>query len=1125
MKKLYCFFWFFLMGIQAVIYAQDDPAFEWAFNTTGNSIRGGESNGKEIVVDASGKVFVLGYFEETADFDFSANAYNLTSGSGSLFLAKYESNGTLIWAKKIAGTSSSITVSPDIDQGFNMVLDGGGNLIITGAFYGVVDFDPGPANVTVSPNGLSDVFISKFDSNGNFVWVKTMGGSGNSHEKIQSLFLDANNNIYIGGVFDTQADFNPGPGVNVLNAVEGLDGFFARYDSNGNYVWAKSISGTGGNEFINSIAVDSGGNVLIAGNFEGSCDFNPGAATNVLNSLGSRDAFVAKYNSSGSYLWANQIGGIDDQNINVLKLDLSGNFYVSGMFVDTVDFDPGPGVHTQTPAGSGDVFIAKYTSSGSYLWSKSIGGTGYEEAFSLLLDNNNAIYITGWFFGTSDFDPGAGTSSVTSTGFNDVFYAKYDVAGNYIWSKSLGGQNPAPDTHTQGAFEKGFSLASGTSGQVFLTGVFYGTADFDPGPGTANITSPASYSNAFWMRFDTLGNYLNAVAIGRYSETDSSQVGVCVEQGSNGDVYAAGYYRGTADFDFGPNQSNLNAPNSENTFIVKYNNVGGYLWAKSIGGQGQALIYTMVLDQDENIYVSGSLGGEIDFDPGIGTAILNGNEGDSIVSKVFLAKYDSDGKYLWAKAIGSSGSFQSMARDSSGNIFISGHFTGTADFDPGPGIASLTASGYDDAFIAKYDANGNYVWAKRIDSSNQTIPNSMVCDNLGNFYITGLFSGITDFDPGTQTALYDTDSQSYNAFIVKYSPNGDLVWVKVPQSEGFDQANSITIDPTGNLIVAGKFGYGSINLNPGGSNGEVIGQGSENMFFAKYGSSGNFIWAKGVGGDANYVNASTVKTDALGNIYLTGDFIDSIDFNPDAQNQNVLVSSSYTRDVFFAKYDSNGNYLWAKSITGDGYDYGLSLSVKKNKLLLTGYFSGEADFDATSGSHVLNCLNNENMFLAKYSLCGNLNNAISVAGNTLSAIAAADAYQWIDCNNGGTYINGATHQSFSPLVAGNYAVIITDNNCQVVSPCHAVLGVDNPDGLNKVVLYPNPTNGEFEIQFPHVFSEITTKITNLLGETISVKRFFGKQQLSLSLSHVSEGLYFVEITCDGYKQDFKVLKR
>ncbi|ESU22081.1 hypothetical protein FEDK69T_20560 [Flavobacterium enshiense DK69] len=1125
MKKLCCFFWFFLMGIQFVVHAQDDPAFEWAFNTTGTPISGGESNGKEIVVDDFGKVFVLGYFESTADFDFSGNAYNLTSGSGSLFLAKYESNGTLIWAKKIAGTSFSINALPDSDQAFNLSLDSNGDLILSGAFYGTVDFDPGPAVVTVSPDGLSDIFISKFDSNGNFVWVKTMGGSGNSYAKIQSLFLDANNNIYIGGVFDTQADFNPGPGVNVLIAAEGLDGFFARYDSNGNYVWAKSIAGNQGNEYINSIAADSAGNVLIAGNFLYSCDFNPDAGINLLNSVeGSEDAFIAKYNSSGGYLWAKQIGGSANDDVNAVKLDSAGNIYITGVFSGTVDFDPNAGTVTHTSLGAGDVFIAKYNPSGFYLWSKPIGGAGYEEAFSLLLDNN-AIYITGWFFGTSDFDPGAGTASLTSNGYNDVFWAKYDITGNYIWGKSLGGVNPSPGEHTSPVYEKGFSLAAGNNGQVFLTGVFFGTADFNPGPGIVNITSGQGYSNAFWGRFDSSGNYLNAVAIGGYGG-ESFQTGVCVEQGSDGDVYSAGYFYGSCDFDLGPNQSFLNAANSGSMFMAKYNDAGGYLWAKRLEGEGMALVSSMVLDQDENIYVSGTLSGEIDFDPGAGISILNGTEGDEIVSKLFLAKYDSDGKYLWAKAVGSSVISHSFALDPQRNVLVSGYFYGTGDFDPDAGTATLVSDGSSDAFIAKYDVNGHYVWAKRIDNSEQIMPNSVVCDNSGNFYCAGFFSGATDFDPGIPTVVYNSAlNQAYNAFLVKYNPNGDFVWVKVPQGEAPIKAKSIAIDPTGNLIVAGTFGFGNINLNPGGSNGNLDGQEAANLYFAKYGSNGGFIWVKGASSQGSSVEANDVSTDALGNVYLTGYFMNRIDFDPNVQNQNILISSALTPDVFFAKYGNNGNFLWAKSIGGDGYDSGTSLSLKNNKLLLTGDFSGEGDFDATSGITALTCLNVNNMFLAKYSLCGNLNNTISLVGNTLTASAVADAYQWIDCNNGGAFINGATSQSFSPSVAGNYAVIITDNNCQVASECHSVLGVDNPGSLNGLVLYPNPTNGDFKIQFPHAFSEITSKITNILGETISVNRFFGEQQVSLSLAQVSEGLYFVEIDYDGYRQDFKVLKK
>jgi hypothetical protein len=301
--------------------------------------------------------------------------------------------------------------------------------------------------------------------------------------------------VVVTGYFQRTADFDPSAGTANLTSAGGSDIFIAKYNSSGDYLWANGIGGTGGDQGT-SLTFDGSGNVVITGYFNGTVDFDPSAITDNLASAGGNDIFIAKYNNSGDYVWAKGIGGTGFDNSYSLTLDGSGNVVITGYFNGTADFDPSASTANITSAGGNEIFIARYNSSGDYLWAKGIGGTGGNQGNSLTLDGSGNVFVTGYFTGTADFDPSASTANLTSAGGTDIFIAKYNSLGDYVWAKGIGGTTN----------DSGNSLTLDGSGNLNVTGYFNGTADFDPSVNTYNLTSMSGGQYGFIASYATCTN-------------------------------------------------------------------------------------------------------------------------------------------------------------------------------------------------------------------------------------------------------------------------------------------------------------------------------------------------------------------------------------------------------------------------------------------------------------------------------------------------------------------------------------------------------------------------------------------------------------------------------------------
>lgn len=378
----------------------------------------GQVLGDHIEVDGGGNVYLCGSFSGPTDFDPGTGSYVLTPNNPhEIFLLKLNSSGNFVWAKQMGGHAFNTAAS--------VSLDAGGNIFVTGTFDFSADFDPGTAVYTMTSAGQTDIFITKLDPSGNFVWAKRMGGTGNDY--CFTIENDSNGNILIGGSFCQTVDFDPGPGTNNLTAAPSdfYEIFIAKYDPSGNFVWAKQMYGPNGADYCRSLAVDGSGNVYATGAFASTVDFNPGSAVQNLTAVGDQDIFICKLDYNGNFSWARGMGTPTQDYGKGISVDGNGNVFYTGAFSGAGDFDPGPGACIFTCNGTEDAIISEFDQFGNFEWATQISGSDRDEGNYVVPDAAGNIYAVGFFMNTADFDPCSTVYNMTSFGQYDIYTVKY----------------------------------------------------------------------------------------------------------------------------------------------------------------------------------------------------------------------------------------------------------------------------------------------------------------------------------------------------------------------------------------------------------------------------------------------------------------------------------------------------------------------------------------------------------------------------------------------------------------------------------------------------------------------------------------------------------------------------
>ena len=406
-----------------------------------------------------------------------------------------------------------------------------GHIYTVGFFADTVDFDPTDGTNNNSSSGWTDWYVWKLNSSGlygNDGWYLTDGNSV-GHDIIYDIVFDGNNNFYIVGSKDI--------------SVTDPSILIAKYNGSGQKQWSYVFGN--GKSYATAIALSPDNkSIFVIGNFRESVDFDPyfRCYMDIHTAVGSRDAFVMKLSTDGDYLWTKPFGGLNEDRGENIAVDIDDNIYISGDFMGTVDFDPGPGEDYHTSKGFRDVFVVKLNSDGSYAWAKTFGGTGID--ISGCRDNNSmlvtedTIYLVGWFQNEVDFDPGFGVDIRTSRGANDAYILSLDLNGNYNWVKTFGSS-------------KGTQCYAITRwrDEIYIAGTFKGTVDFDPGPKVDEHTSSGTtWGDMFISKYDGNDNYLWTETVG----TSTGWVqGYSIAVDDYGGIYITGDFKHTIDFDSG----------------------------------------------------------------------------------------------------------------------------------------------------------------------------------------------------------------------------------------------------------------------------------------------------------------------------------------------------------------------------------------------------------------------------------------------------------------------------------------------------------------------------------------------------------------------------------------------
>lgn len=461
--------------------------------------------------------------------------------------------------------------------------------------------------------------------------------------------------------------------------------------------------------------------------------------------------------------------------------------------------------------------------------------------------------------------------------------------GDFAWAANLGST----------LSEEGYGIAVDSTGNVYTTGNFEDTVDFDPGLSVYNLTS-AGHSDIFITKFNANGDFVWAKSMGG-PDVDTAR-DIVVD--GVGHIVTTGYFTDTVDFNPGTETYNLTSAGSVDAFICMLDANGDFVWAKALSGTSAIAGIGIATDILGNVYTTGYYQGTVDFDPGNGVYNLSSTGIDDI----FISKLDKNGDFVWAKTIGSS-TFDDgwhIAVDVAANVYTTGYFEGTVDFNPGVNTYNLTSAGNEDVFICKLNSDGGFVWARAMGGTDGDVGLGIAVDTSKNVYSIGVFNGTADFNPeGTKTYNL-TSAGGGDVFISKLDANGNFVWARAMNGPAPDYGNQITLDSSGNIYSVGWF-QDTVDFDPGVDSYNLTSAGGPDIFVSKLDNEGNFIWAKAMGGTQGE-QGEDISVDASGNVYTTGEFYNTADFDPGIGTHNLTSSGS--SDVFISKLAGPDIFPW-----------------------------------------------------------------------------------------------------------------------------------------------------------------------------------------------------------------------
>ncbi len=694
-------------------------------------------------------------------------------------------------------------------------------------------------------------------------------------------------------------------------------------------------------------------------------------------------------------------------------------------------------------------------------WTRHISGAGQELGTSLAIDNDDNVFLVGSFRDTIEINTVNGLERLISEGKEDMFIIKASPSGDIIWCKhiggkaSLGGESMNVDPYNV-AF---FSIATDASGNVYITGEFKDTVDFDPGTGKE-------------IRHTV------------YYELDTQN----------------------------PEMGGLIQDNYENTFLLKLNNDGDFQWVKTFSGKPNSAYAISIDNNDQSIFIAGRFQDTIDVNEGKGTDLLISNHIFDILQRppydAFIAKFDFDGKFIWAKQIGGnqrSNEAYGIHADEKGLIYITGQFSDMADFNSGNAklrVLNPSLSLGPHIFVAKYDIKGNYIWSKAMGSmtlNRSTRGADITTDPSGNILLTGFYQGTGIFDPNNvnNTNAQITGVRGMNAglscFVAKLDANGSFIWAKGLNGNYVDQGLAIATDDEGSVYTTGYFG-GTGDFNPNHNpphNLEAPRQNVINTFISKLDSNGDYKWARSIYG--GYSRGQDILVSPGRNVYVTGFFNDSADFNHQ-QGTAAQLKAKKNWDAYVVKLScmEAASVVVADEVCGNEYEL--------NGIVYDTSGDYKQRFQNVVGCDSIIILN----------LILNKIEKPSITVNELEQLSTTQpytAYQWL---LNGNIIQGATNRICDVSENGFYTVIVTnEKGCVDTSD---VYEVNNVIGIGEMLqpgssikVYPNPAKDIISIHAPF---KVDVTIRTIEGRMIRQT----KDAVEIPVDKLADGFYILHIT-------------
>ncbi len=994
-----------------------DGTYQWTKTIGGSGL---SEMPQDIIVNDVGDMFITGYFYGTVDFDDTAGVDNHTANSGgsSIFVSKYNSDGTYGWTRTATGTAATL------NEGIGVGIDSSDNVYLTGYFSSTIDLD-GTAGVdNYTATGSGNIFITKYNLDGTYGWSRAFGSSELNYDQGRSITVNDSGEVFASGVFHGTVDFDGTAGVDNISAISNNDLYLTKYNTDGSYEWTVK------------------GDELSSGWWGTALEWYDDGVIMVEENTGT----ITRYDGLGNVVWSRSASSnIQGRNIAIQGTDV----YTVGSFNWTVNFNSTGGTENHGSNGDADIYLTKHSVNGDYgffidryrfsgLYQTQIESTGdlkqwdqFTTTEELAADTDIKYEIldetctTTLISQTSDSTIDISGINISNTSL--CLEITFETTDDQVTSKLDDWQveyliettnttnlvdydtltdaecnlNPAeiPDCEC-------YVLGSAEASQPSNTELNFSDDDeitwtytpVDNGDGVdCNVTNirltplDITENTGEDLEIELIGNnsgteiisedngkvsLINGAQVGTYtfgglsytvgsgeseSTIDGDSEGRAVAVDSSGNIYTTGYFRSTTNFDDtgGTDEHTADGLEDLNTFITKYNENGTYGWTRTfaVTSEGNKGIAT---DSAGDVYVTGDFFGTTNFDDTGGTDNHTSNgSGD-----VYITKYNSDGSYGWTRTFGDfDGDIgQDITVDSSGGVYVTGRFRGTANFDDTGGSDNQTAEGLTETFITKYNSDGSYGWTRTFGGTSFEEGVEIDVDSSGDAYVVGYFRETVNFDDTGGTDNH-TSNGIWDIFITKYNSDGSYGWTRTFGGTSFDWSGGIVVDSSDDIYITGAF-YDTVDFDDTGGTDNYTSNGDGDVFITKYGSDGSYYWTRALGGNSED-GGNDISVDGSGDVYVTGLFQNTVNFDSTGGADEHISNGG--EDIFIVKYNSDGSYGWSEAFGSSNPERSLGIATDSiENIYITGAFEGAVDFDPTAEEeeHISN--GSSDVFLAKY---------------------------------------------------------------------------------------------------------------------------------------------------------------